>query len=71
VLPQYRRDISSYSIWNLTGGYKGIPHTTILVGVSNLADTKPPATNSNATGYANNVSSPIGRAWNLRVSYDL
>jgi iron complex outermembrane receptor protein len=71
VLPEYRRDISSYSIWNLTAGYKGIAHTTITVGVSNLADTKPPATNSNATGYANNVSSPIGRAWNLRLSYDL
>ncbi|QOL48965.1 TonB-dependent receptor plug domain-containing protein [Massilia litorea] len=71
VLPEFRRDISSYSIWNLTAGYKGIPHTTILVGVSNLADTRPPATNSNATGYANNVSSPIGRAWNLRLSYDL
>lgn len=71
VLPQYRRDISPYSIWNLTVGYKGIRHTTVTFGVSNLADAKPPVTNSNPTAYANNVSSPIGRAFNLRVSYDL
>jgi iron complex outermembrane receptor protein len=38
--------------------------------VSNLFDTNPPVTNSNSTAYANNVSSPIGRAYNLRASYD-
>jgi iron complex outermembrane receptor protein len=31
---------------------------------------KPPATNSNSTGYANNISSPVGRAFNVRASYD-
>jgi iron complex outermembrane receptor protein len=70
VLPQYYRDIKSYSIWNATVAYKGIAHTTLSFGITNLADTAPPATNSNATGYANNVSSPIGRAFNLRAVYD-
>jgi iron complex outermembrane receptor protein len=70
VLPQYYRDIKPYSIWNLTLAYKGIPHTNVTFGVSNLFDTNPPVTNSNATAYANNVSSPIGRAFNLRASYD-
>jgi iron complex outermembrane receptor protein len=70
VLPQYHRDIKQYSIWNFTLAYKGIPHTNLTFGVSNLFDTNPPVTNSNATAYANNVSSPIGRAYNLRASYD-
>jgi len=70
VLPQYYRDIKPYSIWNFTLDWKGIPHTNLMVGVSNLFNTNPPVTNSNSTAYANNVSSPIGRAYNLRASYD-
>ncbi|GAB3456086.1 TonB-dependent receptor [Massilia terrae] len=69
VLPQYYRDIKRYSIWNFTVSYKGIQHMNIVAGVSNLFDTNPPVTNSNATAYANNVSSPIGRAYNLRATY--
>jgi iron complex outermembrane receptor protein len=70
VLPEYYRDIKPYSIWNFMLTYKGIPHTSVSLGVSNLFDTNPPVTNSNSTAYANNVSSPIGRAYNLRASYD-
>ncbi|MEO7495006.1 MAG: TonB-dependent receptor [Massilia sp.] len=70
VLPQYYRDIKPYSVWNMTLGYKGIAHTTITLGLSNLFDAAPPVTNSNATGYANNIASPIGRAFNARLSYD-
>jgi iron complex outermembrane receptor protein len=70
VLPQYYRDIDSYSVWNGTVSYKGIKHTNLTFGVSNLFNVKPPATNSNSTGYANNISSPVGRAFNVRASYD-
>ncbi len=70
VLPQYYRDISTYAVWNATLSYKGFRHTNLTLGVSNLLDTRPPATNSNATGYANNIASPIGRAFNARLSYD-
>jgi iron complex outermembrane receptor protein len=70
VLPQYYRDIEPYSVWNMTVSYKGIKHTNLTLGISNLLDVNPPVTNSNATAYANNIASPIGRAFNARLSYD-
>ncbi|WP_229507329.1 TonB-dependent receptor plug domain-containing protein [Pseudoduganella rivuli] len=70
VTPEYFRDIKPYSVWNWTLSYKGIKHTQITFGISNLFDTNPPVTNSNSTAYANNIASPIGRAYNARVSYD-
>jgi iron complex outermembrane receptor protein len=70
VAPEYFRDIKPYSVWNWTLAYKGIKHTNITFGISNLFDTNPPVTNSNSTAYANNIASPIGRAYNVRISYD-
>ena len=70
VLPQYYRDIDKYSVWNMTVAYKGIAHTNLTLGVSNLFNVNPPVTNSNSTAYANNIASPIGRAFNARASYD-
>jgi iron complex outermembrane recepter protein len=70
VLPQYYREIKPYTVWNSTVSYKGVKNTQITLGVSNLLDEDPPLTNSNATGYANNIASPIGRAFNVRVSHD-
>ena len=69
--PAYYRDIKPYSIWNATVAYRGIKNTTVVLGVTNLANTPPPLTNSNTTlGYASNISSPIGRAINARVTYE-
>jgi iron complex outermembrane receptor protein len=70
VAPEYFRDIKPYSVWNLTASYKGFRHITLTAGVSNLFDTEPPVTNSNSTAYANNIASPIGRAFNARMSYE-
>jgi iron complex outermembrane receptor protein len=70
VAPEYFRDIKPYSVWNLTASYKGFQHITLTAGVSNLFDTDPPVTNSNSTAYANNIASPIGRAFNARLSYE-
>ncbi len=70
VTPEYYRDIKPYSIWNATLGYKGFKHINLTFGISNLFDTNPPVTNSNSTAYANNIASPIGRAYNVRMSYD-
>jgi iron complex outermembrane receptor protein len=70
VAPEYFRDIKPYSVWNLTASYKGFKHITLTAGVSNLFDTEPPVTNSNSTAYANNIASPIGRAFNARMSYE-
>ncbi len=64
-------NISTYSVWNAALAYKGLfKGVNLTVGVSNLFNTNPPITNSNATAYANNIASPIGRAYNARLSYD-
>jgi iron complex outermembrane receptor protein len=70
VLPQYYRDIEPYSVWNMTVAYKGFKHANLILGVSNLLNVNPPVTNSNPTAYANNIASPIGRAFNARLSYE-
>jgi iron complex outermembrane receptor protein len=44
----------------------------ITAGVTNLFDKAPPITNNTiySSGYLSSVANPIGRSWNLRVSYD-
>lgn len=72
VLPQYYRGISSYSLWNLTANWHGLQHVTITAGINNLFDKAPPVTNNTLYSYAylSSLANPIGRAYNLRVSYD-
>jgi iron complex outermembrane receptor protein len=70
VQPEFYRDIEPYSVWNMTVTYKGIKHVKLSLGINNLLDEKPPVTNSNATAYANNIASPIGRAYNARLTYE-
>ena len=70
VLPEFYRDIKPYSVWNMTVTYKGIKHVKVSLGISNLLDENPPVTNSNSTAYANNIASPIGRAYNARLTYE-
>ncbi|GGY40858.1 TonB-dependent receptor plug domain-containing protein [Pseudoduganella albidiflava] len=70
VPAQFHRDIEPYSVWNMTVNYKGIKHVKVSLGISNLFDENPPVTNSNSTAYANNIASPIGRAYNARLTYE-
>ena len=72
VQPQYYRDISSYSLWNLTVNYHGTPHVTITGSITNLLDKAPPTTNNTLYNYAYlaSLANPTGRAFNLRVTYD-
>ncbi|WP_426193459.1 TonB-dependent receptor [Massilia sp. DWR3-1-1] len=72
VAAQYFRDIEPYKVWNLTGTYKGIKHIVIVAGVTNLLDAKPPVTNHSGYtyGYLSSAASPVGRAFNLRLTYD-
>jgi iron complex outermembrane receptor protein len=72
VTSQYYRDIPSFSTWNLTGSVRVQKQVRITAGVTNLFDKAPPITNNTiyGNGYLSSVANPIGRTWNLRVSYD-
>lgn len=43
------RRVSSLTLWDLQGSYKGFKNLTLIVGVKNLLDTNPPATNQATT----------------------
>jgi iron complex outermembrane receptor protein len=72
VAPQYFRDISSYSVWNLTGTWKAQKQVSITAGITNLFDKAPPITNNTVYSYAylSSAANPTGRAYNLRVTYN-
>jgi iron complex outermembrane receptor protein len=72
VAQQYWRDINSYKVWNATLTYTGIPHVKVVGGITNLFDARPPITNHSgySSGYLSSLGSPVGRAYNLRATYD-
>jgi iron complex outermembrane receptor protein len=70
VAAQYFRDIKPYQVFNLTGTYRGFKNFTIVAGITNLFDVNPPVTNhSGYNGYLSSAASPIGRAFNTRITY--
>ncbi len=71
VAAQYHRDIAPYKTWNLTGTYSGFKHITIIAGITNMLDAKPPVTNHSgySNGYLSSAASPIGRAYNVSATY--
>jgi iron complex outermembrane receptor protein len=71
VAAQYHRRIEPYRVWNLTASYNGIPHVGIVAGITNLTDERPPITNHSGYtyGYLSSAANPIGRSYNLRVTY--
>ena len=72
VAEQYWRNIDTYSVWNWTMSYKGFKHVTLTGGITNVFDADPPITNHSGYSFAylSSVGSPIGRAYNLRASYN-
>jgi iron complex outermembrane receptor protein len=72
VAQQYWRNINSYKPWNWTMSYSGIAHVRVVAGITNLFDARPPITNHSgySFGYLSSVANPVGRAFNLRVTYD-
>ncbi len=72
VAAQYFREIKPYQVWNLTGTYNGFKHISLTAGVTNLFDAAPPVTNHSgySFGYLSSAASPIGRAYNLRATYN-
>jgi iron complex outermembrane receptor protein len=65
------RRISPYSVFNLSVAYRGFKDTDVILGVNNLADKMPPA--SNAAGFAgpyvSSVGSPLGRSLIATVTH--
>jgi len=72
VAKQYWRNINSYKQWNYTATYNGFKNMQVVAGITNLLNAPPPATNSSlySFGYLSSASSPIGRAYNVRVTYN-
>jgi iron complex outermembrane receptor protein len=65
--------VGNYSIWNGYVSYKPIPPLKLLVGINNLADTNPPFSNQEQNwqaGYNPIFSSPLGRTFYGRITYD-
>jgi len=65
--------VGNYSIVNGYVSFKPIPPLKLLVGINNLFDTNPPFSNQEQNwqaGYNPLFSSPIGRAFYGRVTYD-
>jgi iron complex outermembrane receptor protein len=70
--PPEPRDVSSYSVWDLQARYSGRRNTSIAVGVRNLADRDPPASNQPFTsqlGYDPTYGDPRGRTYYARLVY--
>ncbi|MFB9242918.1 TonB-dependent receptor [Massilia antarctica] len=72
VAAEYQREIKPYSVWNLTGTYSGFKNISIVAGITNMFDENPPVTNHSGYtfGYLSSAASPIGRSYNLRMTYN-
>lgn len=69
---QYKQDVSSYSLWNVSASYAGFKNLTVTAGIKNLLDTEPPFSNQGTLfqkGYDPRYSDAVGRAYYLRASY--
>ncbi|KQV91318.1 TonB-dependent receptor [Massilia sp. Root351] len=70
--PQFRNEVPSYSLWNLTASYSGIKGLVLTAGVKNLLDKDPPFSNQGTLfqkGYDPRYTDAVGRAIYLRGSY--
>ena len=72
VAKPYWRNINSYKVWNFTTTYNGFKNIQLTGGITNLFNVPPPATNSSlyTYGYLSSAASPIGRAYNVRATYN-
>ena len=71
-----RRDVSSYTTFNLFGSYTGFKNMTITAGLRNLFDKTPPFTYHNVddvvgAGWDPRVGDPYGRTLALSLRYEL
>ncbi len=69
---QYKQEVSSYSLVNLSGSYAGVKGLLVTAGVKNLFDKEPPFSNQGTLfqkGYDPRYTDPVGRAFYLRAGY--
>ncbi|HTD05016.1 TonB-dependent receptor domain-containing protein, partial [Undibacterium sp.] len=69
---QFKQDVSSYSLWNVSGSYSGFKHIMLTAGIKNLLNTDPPFSNQGTLfqkGYDPRYTDPVGRAYYVRGSY--
>src|SRR5450830_104563 len=65
-------DVGAYSIWNAHVSYKPFKGMRVVFGIDNLLNTNPPFSNQVQNwqaGYNPVFSSAVGRAYNLRATY--
>lgn len=66
------RDVGDYTVYNLSGTYKGFKNLELTAGVKNMFDAEPPASDvmdNFQYGYDPRYSDPTGRSYFLRGTY--
>ena len=66
------RDVSAYSLWDLTANYKFSPDLRVRVGVLNLLDKAPPFSNQSyyfLSTYDPTYTDPKGRTYTVSLQY--
>jgi iron complex outermembrane receptor protein len=74
IAPAYFNYVGSYSLWDISLGYKGIRYLSLKFLVTNLFNTDPPFTNKNTGlgfGYDERFTDPLGRAFTLSAAYSI
>lgn len=72
--PNWKADVESYILYNVSATYKGIKNLTIIGGIQNLLNTDPPFTAANVdfapgTAWDARIANPRGRAFTLNLNY--
>ena len=74
IPPGYNPRVGSYTLYHLSGSYKGFRNMTVTFGVKNLFNTAPPFSAHNVddvagAGWDSRVGDPRGRSFLLGVNY--
>jgi iron complex outermembrane receptor protein len=72
VAKQYWREHQLVQAVELHCDLQRLQEHAVVAGITNLFNAEPPATNSSlySFGYLSSAASPIGRAYNVRVTYN-
>lgn len=69
---KYLNNVSSYSLWSLSGSYTGFKNLSLTAGIKNLLNKEPPFTNQAYTfqrGYDPRYGDPLLRTYYIRANY--
>jgi len=72
--PWNQNEVGNYSLWDISGTYRGFKGLTLQAGILNLFDTDPPFTNQTsrfqARAYDDRFHNPLGRTYTLAAKYE-